>query len=179
MTRDSFLMATLSGSVCAFALTTAAFGKTFDIPAGDLKNALNAYSEQSGIPLIFSGDAVRGAHSNPIKGDLPADDALEHLLKGTGFGMQHDPSGAIGIIRRSSEVAQPVELAQASPVSRAAVETVTVTSSKLGGADVQSIPISITALSQEQLTATQTAGGPGSCEAGAESDFLQDQLHRL
>jgi outer membrane receptor protein involved in Fe transport len=37
---------------------------------------------------------------------------------------------------------------------------VTVTSSKLGGADVQSIPIAITALSQEQLTATQTAGGP-------------------
>src|SRR6201999_1007777 len=36
----------------------------------------------------------------------------------------------------------------------------TVTSSKLGGADVQSIPISITALSQEQLTATQTNGGP-------------------
>ncbi len=43
---------------------------------------------------------------------------------------------------------------------RASLETVTVTSSKLGGADVQSIPIAITALSQEQLTATQTAGGP-------------------
>jgi hypothetical protein len=41
----------------------------------------------------------------------------------------------------------------------AALETVTVTSSKIGG-DVQNIPISITALSQEQLTATQTAGGP-------------------
>ncbi len=35
----------------------------------------------------------------------------------------------------------------------------TVTSSKIGG-DVQNIPISITALSQAQLTATQTAGGP-------------------
>src|SRR6185437_12511335 len=46
------------------------------------------------------------------------------------------------------------------PTPRATVETVTVTSSKLGGADVQSIPIAITALSQEQLTATQTAGGP-------------------
>jgi iron complex outermembrane receptor protein len=34
-----------------------------------------------------------------------------------------------------------------------------VTSSKIGG-DVQNIPISITALSQQQLTATQTAGGP-------------------
>jgi outer membrane receptor protein involved in Fe transport len=41
----------------------------------------------------------------------------------------------------------------------AALETVTVTSSKIGG-DVQNIPISITAMSQEQLTATQTAGGP-------------------
>jgi outer membrane receptor protein involved in Fe transport len=52
-----------------------------------------------------------------------------------------------------------MQLAQATP-ARSAVETVTVTSSKLGGADVQSIPIAITALSQEQLTATQTAGGP-------------------
>ncbi len=51
-------------------------------------------------------------------------------------------------------------MAQAAPAAARAVETVTVTSSKLGGADVQSIPIAITALSQEQLTATQTAGGP-------------------
>ena len=49
--------------------------------------------------------------------------------------------------------------ATAPTVSGAALETVTVTSSKIGG-DVQNIPISITALSQEQLTATQTAGGP-------------------
>ncbi len=66
---------------------------------------------------------------------------------------------------RSSEIvlqsiAGPEQLAQAAPAAHGAVETVTVTSSKLGGADVQSIPISITALSQEQLTATQTAGGP-------------------
>jgi outer membrane receptor protein involved in Fe transport len=57
-------------------------------------------------------------------------------------------------------MALPVELAQAGPVNRASVETVTVTSSKLGGADVQSVPIAISAFSQEQLTATQTAGGP-------------------
>ncbi len=34
------------------------------------------------------------------------------------------------------------------------------TSSKLGGADVQSVPIAISAFSQQQLTETQTAGGP-------------------
>src|ERR1044072_4754295 len=53
-----------------------------------------------------------------------------------------------------------LQLAQATAGSRQSVETVTVTSSKLGGADVQSVPIAITAMSQEQLTATQTAGGP-------------------
>src|SRR4029078_10547040 len=35
-----------------------------------------------------------------------------------------------------------------------------VRSASLGGSCVQSLPISITAVSQEQLTATQTAGGP-------------------
>jgi outer membrane receptor protein involved in Fe transport len=84
------------------------------------------------------------------------------LLSGTGFTVQRDPSGGIGIVpqQQQSSIADipPLQLAQATP--RATVETVTVTSSKLGGADVQSIPIAITAMSQEQLTSTQTAGGP-------------------
>src|SRR6185437_12047817 len=71
--------------------------------------------------------------------------------------------GSIAIVRKANQQRSevdiaPLQLAQAT-APRAAVETVTVTSSKLGGA-VQSIPIAITALSQEQLTATQTAGGP-------------------
>src|SRR6185437_7219507 len=74
----------------------------------------------------------------------------------------HREEGAIAIIRQQQSAEPeitPIQMAQAAP-ARAAVETVTVTSSKLGGADVQSIPIAITALSQEQLTATQTAGDP-------------------
>ena len=82
-------------------------------------------------------------------------------MTGTGFIARHD-AGVVTIVRdRSSSLDEAtLQLAQAIPLSRPVVETVTVTSSKLGGADVQSIPISITALSQEQLTATQTAGGP-------------------
>jgi outer membrane receptor protein involved in Fe transport len=160
MRHRKILKAVLSGSACAMALATTAFAHNFDIPAGDLKAALNAYSAQSGIPLIFSGDAVKGTRANAVKGDLPSDDALDRLLKGTGFGIRHDPSGAVGIVRDTSalELPEPMQLAQAAP--RPSVETVTVTSSKLGGADVQSVPIAITAMSQEQLTATQTAGGP-------------------
>ncbi len=42
-----------------------------------------------------------------------------------------------------------------------------------------SIPIAITALSQEQLTATQTAGGPDLVKAGAEPDLHENEFQRL
>ncbi|HSZ73455.1 MAG TPA: TonB-dependent receptor [Rhizomicrobium sp.] len=105
---------------------------------------------------------VRGVKTQGVHGDLQPDAALAHILQGTGFVTRRYPSGAIGIDRETSSViTKSVELAEAPAASAtgAALETVTVTSSKIGG-DVQNIPISITALSQEQLTATQTAGGP-------------------
>jgi outer membrane receptor protein involved in Fe transport len=97
-----------------------------------------------------------GAH-----GQLSPDAALSRILDGTGFAISKDSSGVIAIVRKQqSSIDLPaMQLAQAAP-ARSAVETVTVTSSKLGGADVQSIPIAITALSQEQLTSSQTNGGP-------------------
>jgi len=142
-------------------MSTAAFALDFDVPSGSLESALDAYSQQSGIQLMVPSDQVRSIHTHGVKGDLPATDALSRILSGTGFAARRDSSGVMGIVRdiHSENVVQPLQLAQAS-APRAAVETVTVTSSKLGGADVQSIPISITALSQEQLTSSQTAGGP-------------------
>ncbi len=154
----------LGGSaITALAVATAA-AANFSVPAGDLKAALDTFSKQSGVPLMVSADILKGARTNGVVGDLPTNDALTRILKGTGFEVYHSPTGALGVMRteqsgEATEMLQAMRLAQAAP-QRAAVETVTVTSSKLGGADVQSIPIAITALSQEQLTATQTAGGP-------------------
>src|SRR6185437_15359534 len=129
---------------------------------GDLSSALAAYTKQTGVTMFYAADEMRGKRSRGIVGNVPADEALSRILSGTGFGIRRE-GGGVEVIRDPSqssalEVA-PIQIAQAAPV-RAAVETVTVTSSKLGGADVQSIPIAITALSQEQLTATQTASGP-------------------
>ncbi len=158
------LKAVLAGSVCSVAIVAAAHADSFNIPGGDLKSALDSYSQQMGIALLYPAGAVKGVRSRGVSGSLPADQALDKILSGTGFSMHRDASGVIAIVPRQHSQAEndlaPMQLAQASPLPRAAVETVTVTSSKLGGADVQSIPISITALSQEQLTATQTAGGP-------------------
>ncbi len=141
---------------------TGAWATNFNIPAGDLKSALDAYTNKTGIELIYPEDQMADSRTSGVTGSLSADDALIHLLKGTGFSMRHQ-SGAIAIVRNSTHaenLAPPTIAAAPAPTaSGAALETVTVTSSKIGG-DVQNIPISITALSQEQLTATQTAGGP-------------------
>jgi outer membrane receptor protein involved in Fe transport len=153
--------AALLGGTCAIAWISAAAAETFNIPAGDLKSALNSFSKQTGVALIVSGDAISDIRTAGVKGNLTDEDALSRLLSDTGFVMHRHPSGAIAIVhQQSSAAAEPtIQIAQMS-APRSSVETVTVTSSKLGGADVQSVPIAITAMSQEQLTATQTAGGP-------------------
>ena len=146
--------------------TQAAIAQDFQIPAGDLDRALDAYMKQSGVALMYLPATLKGVKSHGVEGNVSAESALSHILSGTGFTSHRASTGAIGIFREEQSEARTdfigsnsLVLAQAA-APRASVETVTVTSSKLGGADVQSIPISITALSQEQLTATQTAGGP-------------------
>jgi len=162
MTKRSFwkLSTSMAALGCVFA--AAAQASDFDIPGGDLKSALDSYVRATGARVLYADDAIRGVKTKGAKGDLSDTTALSRILTGTGFSMRSHSDGTITVLRQpsaSNEVA-PIALAQAAPMARASVETVTVTSSKLGGADVQSIPIAITALSQEQLTATQTAGGP-------------------
>jgi iron complex outermembrane receptor protein len=162
MRKIKFSASLFVGSL-AYLLTTVAFAELFNIPAGDLKGALDVYAKQTGVELVVSAEALNGARTKGAKGELSPDDALTHILAGTGFVVHRHASGAIGITRdmpRADD--EPLTHIAAAPTASApgaALETVTVTSSKIGG-DVQNIPISITALSQEQLTATQTAGGP-------------------
>jgi len=137
---------------------------TFNIPNGTLAAALDAYSIQSGVEVSVSSQALQGVRTKGVSGDMSSESALSKILTGTGFTARHAGS-SIAIVRAAAEhsensqgEARGVQLAAAQTPS-VALETVTVTSSKIGG-DVQNIPISITALSQEQLTATQTAGGP-------------------
>ncbi len=155
-----FRCAVLTGAAVA-AMTNSALGRELEVAGGDLEQALKSYISQTGAQLVFSANAVKGVRTHGVKSEINDSGALAQILAGTGFTAHHD-DGVITIVpeAHSSNDMSSIVLAQATPSARGAVETVTVTSSKLGGADVQSIPISITALSQEQLTATQTNGGP-------------------
>jgi outer membrane receptor protein involved in Fe transport len=164
MMKFTYLRTLVVGCACVAILATGAGAKNFSIPRGDLATALDSYMKQTGVELLYPADAVRGARTGGVQGNLSADDALSQILKGTGFTRRRDPSGMVDIVRDARaelDDASRLQIAAtpAPAASGASLETVTVTSSKIGG-DVQNIPISITALSQEQLTQTQTAGGP-------------------
>jgi iron complex outermembrane receptor protein len=152
--------------LCAVIFSGSAFAVHFDIPAGDLKSALAIYAKQTGVSLAVSDEEVKGVRTKGVFGDLSADDAIYHILSGTGFVVHRHSSSALTVVRDNRVINEPTyenlseaRIASTLAESATSLETVTVTSSKIGG-DVQNIPISITALSQEQLTATQTAGGP-------------------
>ncbi|HEY5239061.1 MAG TPA: TonB-dependent receptor [Rhizomicrobium sp.] len=161
MTRFSYMRVVAASGVLLCLLAAGAFAETFNIPGGDLKAALDSYAKQTNVELLYPASAIKGAQTKGAHGTLSVEDALAHILAGTGFTTRHE-AGAIAIMRddRAGDLATvKIAAAPAPSASGASLETVTVTSSKIGG-DVQNIPISITALSQEQLTSTQTAGGP-------------------
>jgi len=163
MKTSHYLKSLLAGGASAFVLASAAHADQFNIPAGDLATALDVYTRQTGVDLIVAGDAVRGVRTQGAHGDLTADVALARILSGTGFATRQQ-FGAIAVVHETPAPAahQALRIADAAPVKDAAaasVETVVVTSSKIKG-DIQTVPIAITALSQEQLTSRQIAGGP-------------------
>ncbi|HUJ04286.1 MAG TPA: TonB-dependent receptor, partial [Rhizomicrobium sp.] len=164
MKRSMRLKAVLAGGSCLSLLASAALASGFNIPGGDLATALDTYSKQTGVAVLVSGEALRGVKTKGAKGELSADAALASILSGTGFTTYRSPAGAIGITREEAATRKTpkAELADAAPApahAAASVETVVVTSSKIKG-DIQTVPIAITALSQEQLTSRQIAGGP-------------------
>ena len=163
MSRHKLLCSILLGSAAAFFATAAAASAEphdFNIPGGDLKSALEAYAHQSGVQIIYPVDQVSRARTGGVHGFMESEIALARILRGTDFIEQHDQSGAISVVNggaalRSADTV-PVRVASA---AAAGIESVVVTSSKIKG-DIQTVPIAITALSQEQLTSRQIAGGP-------------------
>ena len=167
MTKLKFLRSALIAGASLAAMATGAAAAEFNIPAGDLKTALDAYAAQTGVALVVSDEAIRGAHTKGAQGDFTALVALNRILDGTGLSPHRTPYGAVAVVHdeepaAAAKLAEPdtLRIAQATPSRAAAgVETVVVTSSKIKG-DIQTVPIAITALSQEQLTSRQIAGGP-------------------
>ncbi len=67
----------------------------FDIPAQSTSDALNAFSKQSGLRLLFSYNAVEGMKAGAIRGNFSAEEVLKKILNGTGLSYQISPDGVV------------------------------------------------------------------------------------
>jgi outer membrane receptor protein involved in Fe transport len=59
--------------------------RQYDIPAGSLSTALNAWGAQSDKQLVFAPDLIVGKQSRGVSGRYGAEQALTQLLAGTGL----------------------------------------------------------------------------------------------
>lgn len=57
----------------------------YRIPAQPLSDALLRFAEQSGLQVSADAPAIRNARSAPVEGVMPAAEALQRLLAGSGF----------------------------------------------------------------------------------------------
>jgi len=73
----------LTGSACALILAGAAAAQTrnFDVPSGELKNALDAYARQAGVQLVYKTEDVRGVRTRGVQDAVDAETALRRLLE--------------------------------------------------------------------------------------------------
>lgn len=84
----------------------------YDIPAGDLDVALNAYIGASGMQVLYETRVTEGRRSSAIAGRLPPDVALRLLLAGSGLVARR-----VEVETFSITLAPVVEGEQAAPVA--------------------------------------------------------------
>lgn len=119
-------VASLSVSACAQEM------QSFDIPAGSLRDGLNAFATHSDRQILFSGDMVEGLRTNGLRGPYRADDALNRLLSGSGLTWVETRPGVIAIRRTDSDL---------SAEAAVELEEVVVTGTLLRSAGAQASPV--------------------------------------
>jgi outer membrane receptor protein involved in Fe transport len=76
--------------------------RQFDLPAGELRVVLDAFTRQAQAPIIYRSADMQGVQSNGFKGQAAPERALQAILEGTGFVMRVDSSGAIAVAREGN-----------------------------------------------------------------------------
>jgi hypothetical protein len=68
---------------------------TFHIPGQPLDSALQAYSQASGVQVLYESELAAGRRSAPVDGELTPEAALRALLVGTDLLVQYTSANAI------------------------------------------------------------------------------------
>ncbi len=180
-----FFIVLLMASPAVIAQDGADTPVTVDIAAQPLDTALIELSRQAGVEVLMSSETVQGLQSGGASGTMPLAEALTRLLQGTGLGyhaagaktisIQRMPGPAPGNGAASDQPGLMPDTADPEEVLAAELTdgptTLSVETARSGGIEeiivtgqkraerIQDVPIAITALSMQDLTTGQIAGG--------------------
>lgn len=125
--------------------------RTFHIPAGELNGALQQFSAQSRIQLIYPAELAAGKKSASLSGDYTPTEALRRLLKGSGLELELVNDKTVVLKPAEAPAVGPAPAARARPDKNSAdgsieeLETVAVTGSRIRGGTMASPLITIDA----------------------------------
>lgn len=80
-------------------IAQAASAQHFEVPAGNLEDALNTYARQAGVLLSFDPALTRGLASQGVSGDFPVDVGFATLLGGTALAAERSSDGSWRLVR--------------------------------------------------------------------------------
>ncbi|MBN8923400.1 MAG: TonB-dependent receptor [Rhodanobacter sp.] len=127
-----------------------------DIPAGNLVDGLDSLARQSGAQFLYRSDQLKGLSTTGVHGDMTPQAALALLLRGTGYTMQRDASGALVIVKQTAKPAAPAtarppaaSTVPAPPVTRD-LEAVTVTGSRIPRSEIEG-PAPVIAITAQDI----------------------------
>jgi iron complex outermembrane receptor protein len=129
--RGLFLGAVAS-LLCCLAQAQGTDRRNYDIPGDAAARTLKLFSEQSGRTFIADGDLLNGVKTNPVKGALSPQEAVNLMLAGTNLVATADSRTGAFVIKRApvpkaeaarAETVQPVRAADATPDAEDATRT--------------------------------------------------------
>jgi iron complex outermembrane recepter protein len=80
---------------------------TFDIAPGPLQTALQHFSEQTGLQILYDPALTQGRLTQGLKGTLPPEQALAGLLASTDITFSFTAADAVALFRKNAPTAAP------------------------------------------------------------------------
>ena len=143
--------ATLVGAPAAFAATGHPAALTADIASEPLARALAEFASQTGLRLIYVSEVVHDRRSRTVSAGSSVNEALAHLLQGTGLRFEYLTPDSVGIFATEVAAAGP-EQAGSAPVTRGDedLQEILVTANRREE-NLQNVPIAMQVLSGDTL----------------------------
>ncbi|MGO3667098.1 MAG: TonB-dependent siderophore receptor [Vreelandella alkaliphila] len=76
----------------------------FEVPAGDLGNALSHFAADSGVVIYFDASLTQGKQTRGLSGDYNAEGGLRALLSGSGLSLVKEADGSYRLVERPANV---------------------------------------------------------------------------